>query len=98
MTSAAIHVLSARGDRFWLMVEPGDVDWANHQNNIDDSVGAVSSGDDAVKVITDWIDAQNAWDDSLLIVTADHGHMLNLVDAKALVPPTNGQAGPKIDK
>jgi alkaline phosphatase len=95
MTSAAIRVLSAKSDRFWLMVEPGDVDWANHENNIDDSIGAVFSGDDAVKVITDWIDQNNAWENSLLIVTADHGHMLNIVDASALIAPAESESGSK---
>ncbi len=86
MTAAAIRVLQKRGDRFWLMVEAGDVDWANHENNIDDSIGAVLSGDDAVRAITDWIDKNQAWDQSVLIVTADHGHYFNLVDPSALVP------------
>jgi alkaline phosphatase len=83
-TAAALHVLESRGDRFWLMVESGDVDWANHNNNIDDSIGAVLSGDAAVKVITDWIDDHGIWSQSLLIVTADHGHYLQLLDPKAL--------------
>jgi alkaline phosphatase len=87
MTNAALDVLAARSDRVWLMVEAGDVDWANHENNIDDSIGAVFSGDAAVAAITAWIDARGAWDDSLLIVTADHGHYFNLVDPAALFAP-----------
>lgn len=87
MTDAAIRVLSSGGDRFWLMVEAGDVDWANHENNIDDSIGAVFSGDDAVQVITNWIDGHDAWNESALIVTADHGHYFNLTDASVLAPP-----------
>jgi len=78
MTAAAIQVLSRDKGRFWLMVEPGDVDWANHDDNIDNSIGAVNSGDAAVKVITDWVEKNSNWKDSLLIVTADHGHMLNI--------------------
>jgi len=78
MTAAAIQVLSRDKGRFWLMVEPGDVDWANHDDNIDNSIGAVNSGDAAVKVITDWVEKNSSWKDSLLIVTADHGHMLNI--------------------
>ena len=41
MTEAAISVLEQNERGFWLMVEAGDVDWANHNNNIDDSIGAV---------------------------------------------------------
>lgn len=87
MTSAAIKVLSQNPKGFWLMVEPGDVDWANHDNNIDASIGAVNSGDAAVRVITDWVEKNSSWSESLLIVTADHGHMLNLTDPSLLVRP-----------
>ncbi len=95
MTTAAIRVLHKRRDRFWLMVEAGDVDWANHENNIDDSIGAVFSGDDAVRVITAWIDKNQAWEQSALIVTADHGHFFNLVDPSALVPSASTTSASK---
>ncbi len=85
MTTAAIAVLSRDSKPFWLMVESGDVDWANHDDNVDNSIGAVNSGDAAVKVITDWVESTSNWSESLLIVTADHGHMLNLTQPKLLV-------------
>lgn len=78
MTSAALIVLEQSPSGFWLMVEAGDVDWANHDDNIDNSIGAVNSGDRAVKVITDWVEKHSNWKESLLIVTADHGHYLVL--------------------
>ncbi len=78
MTAAALVVLEKNPKGFWLMVEAGDVDWANHDNNIDNSIGAVNSGDAAVKTITDWVEHHSNWDESLLIVTADHGHYLVL--------------------
>jgi alkaline phosphatase len=86
MTSAALTVLEKREKGFWLMVESGDVDWANHDNNIDSSIGAVVSGDMAVKVITDWVEKHSNWSESLLIVTADHGHYLVLDQPELLVP------------
>jgi alkaline phosphatase len=86
LTQAAIEVLSSRSDRFWLMVESGDVDWANHANDIDSSIGAVFSGEQAVLEIFRWIERKGAWDDSLVIVTADHGHYFNLVQPEALIP------------
>ncbi|HEY2252196.1 MAG TPA: alkaline phosphatase, partial [Planctomycetaceae bacterium] len=76
MTSAALIVLEKNPKGFWLMVEAGDVDWANHDNNIDNSIGAVNSGDAAVKTITDWVEHHSNWQEALLIVTADHGHYL----------------------
>ncbi|MCA9059924.1 MAG: alkaline phosphatase [Planctomycetaceae bacterium] len=84
MTASAIQVLSHQQDRFWLMVEPGDVDWANHDDNIDNSAGAVHSGDAAVRVITDWVDQHSNWQESLLIVTADHGHYFQLIHSEEL--------------
>jgi alkaline phosphatase len=78
MTAAALTVLASSPKGFWLMVESGDVDWANHDDNIDNSIGAVNSGDAAVKTITDWVERHSNWNESLLIVTADHGHYLVL--------------------
>lgn len=85
MTEAAITVLSKDSPGLWLMVEAGDVDWANHDTNLDNSIGAVKSGDAAVRVITDWVEDHSNWDESLLIVTADHGHYLNIDQPEALV-------------
>jgi alkaline phosphatase len=87
MTSAALVVLEQNPQGFWMMVEAGDVDWANHNDNIDDSIGAVFSGDAAVKAITDWVEAHDAWDDAAVIVTADHGHYFVLDDPKILLAP-----------
>lgn len=84
MTQAALKVLETH-EKFWLLMEPGDVDWANHDNNIDNSIGAVFSGDDAVRTITDWVEQHSNWQDSLLIVTADHGHYLHITHPELLL-------------
>ncbi len=78
MTLAAAEVLQAKSNRWWLMVEAGDVDWGNHANNIDNSIGAVISGDNAFLGLTKWIETHGGWNDTLVIVTADHGHYLIL--------------------
>ena len=80
MTSAALEVLQTNEKGFWLLVEAGDVDWANHKNNIDDSIGAVLSGEAAFQVAVDWVEENSSWDDAAVIVTADHGHYLVLKD------------------
>jgi alkaline phosphatase len=84
MTTAALTVLAGSPTGFWLMVEAGDVDWANHDNNLDNSIGAVNSGDAAVKTITDWVEQHSNWTESILIVTADHGHLLRLTHPELL--------------
>ncbi len=83
----ALEVLSKRSGSFWLMVEAGDVDWANHKNNLDNSIGAVESGDEAFAAITTWIETHQCWDQTALIVTADHGHYLVLDKPEVLTAP-----------
>lgn len=87
MARAALEVLSANPKGFWLMLEAGDVDWGNHDNNLDNSAGAVHSGDDAFRAIVEWVEAKNAWNDTAVIVTSDHGHLLVLEHPEALIPP-----------
>ena len=78
MTEAALTVLEKNPAGFWLMVEAGDVDWANHANNLDNSIGATLSGEAAFESIMDWMEANDKWDETAVIVTADHGHYLVL--------------------
>ncbi len=98
MTKQAIRVLDQGDQGFWLMVEAGDVDWANHDNNLDNSIGAVLSGDAAFAEVVQWIEAQQAWDDSVIILTADHGHYLNVTDPQVLTKnlSENHKKGPRL--
>ncbi|KAA0138286.1 alkaline phosphatase [Gimesia chilikensis] len=88
MTESALDVLSQNKKGFWLLVEAGDVDWANHDNNLDNSIGAVKSGEAAFKVITDWVEKNSNWKDTVVILTADHGHYLHIDQPEALIPPS----------
>ncbi|MFM9057687.1 MAG: alkaline phosphatase [Planctomycetaceae bacterium] len=83
MAVAALDVLAARSDRLWLMVEAGDVDWASHANNIDNAIGAVRAGDEAVQAVCAWIERHGGWDEAAVIVTSDHGHAFVLADPSA---------------
>ncbi|MBO3461067.1 alkaline phosphatase [Aetokthonos hydrillicola Thurmond2011] len=78
LTKAALTVLGKDPDGFWLMVEGGDIDWACHDNNMDDLIGTVNSFDKAVETVLDWINKNGGWQKNLLIVTADHDHYLTL--------------------
>jgi alkaline phosphatase len=84
MAKAALAVLENDPDGFWLMIEPGDVDWANHENNLDASIGAMLSGEEAFQAVVDWAEARNAWETTAVIVTADHGHYL-VIDRPELI-------------
>lgn len=78
LTKAALEVLSKDKDGFWLMVEGGDIDWAAHDDNLDNLIGTVLDFDKAVKTTIDWIKNNGGWENNLLIVTADHDHYLTL--------------------
>lgn len=85
LTAAALTVLEKDPDGFWLMIEAGDVDWANHDDNIDNSIGAVVSGDEAFRTLVQWVERHQAWDQTAIVLTADHGHYLVLDRPEALV-------------
>jgi len=84
MAVSALQILEKNKNGFWLMIEAGDVDWANHANSIDNSIGAVFSGDAAVKAVFDWVERESDWSKTAVIVTADHGHYFVLKDAEAI--------------
>ena len=86
LTSAALSVLETNDKGFWLLIEPGDVDWANHDNNIDNSIGAVFSGEASFQAVVQWIERNECWQDAAIILTADHGHLFVLEDPQALTP------------
>lgn len=84
MTEAALTVLEKDPDGFWLMIEAGEVDWANHNNNVDNSIGAVVSGDRAFQKVAQWVQENSNWSETAVILTADHGHLLFVDDLEAL--------------
>jgi alkaline phosphatase len=85
MTEAALAVLARDPDQpFILFVEAGDVDFALHANNLDNAVGAIYSGEEAIAAVIRWVEAHSNWDDSVLIVSSDHGHYLVLDQPQAL--------------
>ena len=88
MTEAALGVLSARpGQPFILFVEAGDVDFALHANNLDNAIGTIFSGEEAVRSVVHWVETHSNWDESVVIVSSDHGHYLVVDDPQALVVP-----------
>ncbi len=69
MTSAALIILSNDPDGFFLMVEGGMIDWAGHDNIIEDNIFETLEFAKAFQVVYDWAKNRN---DTLVIVTADH--------------------------
>ena len=78
LTTAALTVLNKNPRGFWLMIEGGDVDWAAHDNNMDNLIGTVLDFDRSVGQVINWIEQHGGWQRNQLIVTADHDHYLTL--------------------
>jgi alkaline phosphatase len=72
MTKAAINCLDDNPKGFYLMIEGGAVDWANHANEQVRMIEEQADFVKAVEAVVDWVDKRSNWDDTLLILTADH--------------------------
>ncbi|GGY55114.1 alkaline phosphatase [Parvularcula lutaonensis] len=73
MTRFAIERLSRDKDGYFLLVEGGRVDHAHHSGNAYRALTDAIAFDEAVKVATEMTDPE----DTLIIVTADHGHTIS---------------------
>ena len=80
MTSAALDVLEDDEDGFWLSIEGGDIDWAAHDNNLDNMLGTTMDFAESVTIVMDWIEANGGYEETQLIVTADHDHYFTLTE------------------
>ncbi|MCI5046836.1 MAG: alkaline phosphatase, partial [Aquisalinus sp.] len=74
MTATAIDLLSDDEDGYFLMVEAGRVDHAHHAGNAARALQDVQAFDAAVKTALGKVNL----DETLIIVTADHGHTLTI--------------------
>jgi alkaline phosphatase len=73
MAAAAIVTLDRLNDRFFVLIEGGLIDLANHVEWLDAQVAETSAFDDSVGVVLDWINAsEERKQHTLLIVLVDH--------------------------
>ena len=72
MTKAALNCLDDDPDGFYLMIEGGAVDWANHANRPDRMIEEQIDFVEAVEAVADWVESHGGWENTLLILTADH--------------------------
>ena len=74
---AALKVLSEYPNGFFVMLEQGDIDWANHANDFQRMVGTTKDLHDGVQAVIDFINQPGDdidWSNTLLIVTSDHSN------------------------
>ena len=99
MTRFAIESLSRREEGYVLLVEGGRIDHANHEGNAYRALDETTAMSRAVQAAVDMTSA----DDTLIVVTADHSHVLNFVGYPRRGNPILGKVhedgeGPALDR
>jgi alkaline phosphatase len=72
MTKAALNILDDNEKGFFLMVEGGAVDWASHGNLSGRMIEEQIDFDKSVEAAVEWLNSNSNWDETTIIVTADH--------------------------
>jgi alkaline phosphatase len=72
MSLAALNVLSKDEDGFFLMIEGGAVDWANHDKNLGRMLEEFGDFNRTVAAVLGRLEKGGLLKDTLVIVTADH--------------------------
>ncbi|KIX94153.1 uncharacterized protein Z520_10179 [Fonsecaea multimorphosa CBS 102226] len=96
MTLKALEVLQTRhGDSgFFIMSEAASIDKMMHVLDYDRALGELLELDDTIKATIAWLQEKGELENTLLLVTADHGHgfdVMGSVDTHYL----NTQKGPR---
>ena len=72
MTNVALNVLDNNPNGFFVMIEGGAIDWASHANQTGRMIEETIDFNQAVDAVVKWVETNSNWDETLLIVTADH--------------------------
>ncbi|WGF89865.1 alkaline phosphatase [Marinivivus vitaminiproducens] len=96
MTKGALNVLGDDEDGFFLAVEGGAVDWAAHANNLPRMIQEQRDFNDTVEAVTEWVEENSSWEETMVVVTTDHANGLLLgpdSDEDAFETPLNQGQG-----
>jgi alkaline phosphatase len=102
-TTAALKMLTNNGASTagsFVMIEQGDIDWANHANHFPNMIGGVHDLDAAVSAAVSFVNIggdQVDWTNTLIIVTSDHSNSymrLRSVLGKGDLPAVDGAGKP----
>jgi len=69
---AALNTLKQNKQGFFLMIEGGAIDWACHGNQKGRLIEETIDFFVAIDSVIAWIERNSSWDETLLIITADH--------------------------
>ncbi|GAB3063726.1 alkaline phosphatase [Sediminivirga luteola] len=99
LSSAALNVLSQNDEGFFTMIEGGAIDWAGHANATTGNLEEMIDFNDAVETVHAWVEENSSWDETLLIVTADHetGYLYGPGDGTSWTTMTGEQGQLPVD-
>ena len=87
LSIGALNYLASRDkDGIFLMIEGGATDWAAHANDTGTLIEEAYDFHKAVAAVKSWVEKNSSWDETLLIVTTDHGNALPLHPDSAFQP------------
>jgi len=72
MVAGALNILDDNPQGFFLMVEGGAIDWANHANRPDRMIEETIDFFAAIETVIRWVEKHSSWQETLVIITADH--------------------------
>ncbi|WP_265521571.1 alkaline phosphatase [Oerskovia flava] len=72
LTEGALNVLEQNDEGLFLMVEGGAIDWTGHANETTRNIEETLDFNDSVESVVEWVETESSWDETLVIVTADH--------------------------
>lgn len=72
MSLGALNVLNQNDKGFQLMIEGGAIDWSGHDNSISRDIEETIAFNEAVAAVNTWVEENSSWDETLVVVTADH--------------------------
>jgi len=94
MTKGALNALEQDEDGLFLMVEGGAIDWTGHANETTRNIEETVDFNASVEAVVEWVETESSWDETLVIVTADHE--TGYLDGSASDPtwtPITGEKG-----
>lgn len=72
LVTKALNLLASDPEGFALMVEGGSIDSAAHEGHFGRLQEETLELDRSVALVCDWVEKHSSWEETLLVVTADH--------------------------
>lgn len=72
MTLAGLNILASDPEGFFLMIEGGAIDWANHANSMPRMIEEYLAFYETVEAVLQFLEENDLTDETMIIVTSDH--------------------------